>query len=1658
MGSPRLTFLLALFLLVCLVGFGQSSALNLTNFQVVSQTGTAASSTVTYRADLVNPGPALPGVAAVISSLDPFSVRVMPGQDTLQFAPVPASGRVTSSNTFTILVTGNKLFDSSKLQVSYQSMGGVPVANPGANQTSSVGSTVTLNGGGSTNPSGAGTLSYTWAFASVPTGSTAYIAHASNVIATFVVDTPGKYVIALTVSNGVAGTSANVTVSTAQTAPVANAGPNQTVNLGVTAVLNGSASTSVDGRALSYAWTLASKPAGSTAVLSGANTVAPTFVVDKAGSYTAQLSVNDGMASTPSTVTVATRTTAPVASAGPNQSVNPGSLVQLDGSGSTDANGLPITFLWSLLTSPAGSGAALGNATSVNPTFVADVSGIYVAQLIVNNGSLSSSPATVTITTHTAIAPTANAGTNQTVTTGNTVTLNGSGSDIKNLPLTYQWTLISKPAGSSAVLSNATLAKPSFVADVPGSYVAQLIVNNGVQSSAPATVTISTGCAQPQANAGANQSVGLGAKVVLDGSGSGDVCRDALTYSWTFTTLPTGSASTLTGASTVAPSFVPDVAGTYVAQLIVNNGVTNSNPATVTVTAASAPANAAILLPSSVPVAPGQVVPFNVALATGAPAGGVFVMLSSSDISVLTIAPASIYIGQGSLVPNRAPTVTGVNSGSATITASAYGLPSATQAVQVTSNATMSFSPATVTINGLTSQTLTLTLSGATLSGGVVSLTSSNPGVATVPASIAYPANTGSVSVAVTGVAAGSATITASTPNFASASAGVTVSLAPAGIVMPSNVSVAPGETVTFPVTMGSAAGSGGVFITLASSDTSKLIIAPATIFIAQGSTAPSRAPTVTGVSGGSATITATAFGLTSASELVQVSSGSTITLSPPSLTISGLATQNLSVILSSPAPSAGLTLSLSSSNPGVATVPASVSIGAFGSGATIPVTSVSAGSATITVTGLNYSAASAGVTVSSVVTQGIVLPANLTLAAGQTSSIPVTLASPAPSGGLYITLSSSDGSVATIAPSTILIPQGATVASRAVTLTGVNLGSALISASAYGFPTTSQMVQVSSGGVAGMSFSPTTVSITGTATQTLSLVLSSPAPSSGMSVNLTSSSPGVASVPATVSFGPNATLASVPVTGVTPGSATISASAPNFGNATSSIMVLSPAAITMPASSTVMVGQSMTLPVTLPSVAPAGGVNVALACSDKSKATVTASVFVPGGSTAPTTTAMINGLAAGTVNISAVASGYSASSALIQVLSSTAGTSFMVPSTVTVSAGSTQNLTLNLSGPAPAGLTASLSTTNASVASVPQTVTFGTGSTAAIVTVTGVATGSVTISANVSGFGNASASVTVSAAQLPAIVVPATITVGPGQSAALPVALTTAAPPQGVYISLASTDPSKATVTPTVFIGAGSITPSVQPQINGIGAGSVTINATAPDYQAGRAQVSVVASSGGSSYFSPATMTVYGTATQSMIMFLSSSLPTGATVHLTSSDPRIATVPAVIDIIPAYSSVIIPVTGVSAGTITITATTPGFGDATALVTVSTLQNLSIQWHGGCWQPATIYGTTGNFQAVDYALSSPTPVPLQGSLFYAANCDTSAGVDNMNDYGALTSSGHSVQGFSHHPDLIPSSAVFWIGPRTVDGQCAPGAPCSGCYNYNASTPLCSSLP
>jgi hypothetical protein len=166
--------------------------------------------------------------------------------------------------------------------------------------------------------------------------------------------------LALLVSSGCGGgggegldataASSQGACSNQATCPVANAGPDQKVPVGSVATLDGSGSLSKTPALLTYQWTLSSKPKTSTATLANATTVRPTITPDVAGTYSAKLVVNTGgLLSNADSVTIsaAVGDLAPIANAGPDRTVLPGTDVTLNGTGSHDPDGQPITtFAW----------------------------------------------------------------------------------------------------------------------------------------------------------------------------------------------------------------------------------------------------------------------------------------------------------------------------------------------------------------------------------------------------------------------------------------------------------------------------------------------------------------------------------------------------------------------------------------------------------------------------------------------------------------------------------------------------------------------------------------------------------------------------------------------------------------------------------------------------------------------------------------------------------------------------------------------------------------------------------------------------------------------------------------------------------------------------------------------------------------------------------------------------------------------------------------------------------------------------------------------------------------------------------------------------------------------------------------------------------------
>jgi hypothetical protein len=315
----------------------------------------------------------------------------------------------------------------------------------------------------------------------------------------------GTYVGTLTVNDGKVNSTAvtvSITAAVANVAPVANAGVAQNVVAGSVVTLDGSASSDANGDSLTYAWTLTSRPAGSTATLSSSTSAKPTFTTDMAGTYVGTLTVNDGKVNSTAvtvSITAAVANVAPVANAGVAQNVVAGSVVTLDGSTSSDANGFSLTYVWTLTAKPAGSTAALSSSTSAKPTFTADVAGTYVGTLTVNNGRSNSTSTTVSVTASVAsLTPTVTLVATTLGPVGQDVGIYGTNFIVGNTTINMGGlTLIATRVGSNSYLqfvvpTGATGSGPITVVTPNGSASSSEIFTVGVPSGTPTVTSVAT--------------------------------------------------------------------------------------------------------------------------------------------------------------------------------------------------------------------------------------------------------------------------------------------------------------------------------------------------------------------------------------------------------------------------------------------------------------------------------------------------------------------------------------------------------------------------------------------------------------------------------------------------------------------------------------------------------------------------------------------------------------------------------------------------------------------------------------------------------------------------------------------------------------------------------------------------------------------------------------------------------------------------------------------------------------------------------------------------------------------------------------------------------------------------------------------------------------
>ncbi len=370
--------------------------------------------------------------------------------------------------------------------------------------------------------------------------------------------------------------------------PVVNAGIDQTITLPTNSATMAGSATDPDGTISSHTWTQVSGPNTATITTPGSYTTTMTGLIQ--GTYLFQLSATDnsGATSTDNMQVVVNPAInqPPVANAGTDQNITlPTNSITQVGSGS-DPDGTISAYLWTKVSGP-------GSSTIVSPTQATTVinnlaAGTYIFNLRVtdNNGATASDQMTVIVNAAN-VPPTANAGTNQTITLPtNSVTLTGTGSDPDGTIASYLWTKISGPATFTIVSpGQATTNVTNLVA---GTYVFQLTVTDNQGAMASSTVQVLVNAAPPPnqppvVNAGTDKNITLPTNNITQIGTATDPDGTIASYSWSKISGP--ATFTIVTPTTSSTQITNLVAGTYVFQLTAtdNQGATGTDQMTVIV-------------------------------------------------------------------------------------------------------------------------------------------------------------------------------------------------------------------------------------------------------------------------------------------------------------------------------------------------------------------------------------------------------------------------------------------------------------------------------------------------------------------------------------------------------------------------------------------------------------------------------------------------------------------------------------------------------------------------------------------------------------------------------------------------------------------------------------------------------------------------------------------------------------------------------------------------------------------------------------------------------------------------------------------------------------------------------------------------------------------
>ncbi|TQV86827.1 PKD domain-containing protein [Aliikangiella coralliicola] len=374
--------------------------------------------------------------------------------------------------------------------------------------------------------------------------------------------------------------------------PTANAGSDMNVDEQSQAILSGAASNDSDGEIVRYIWkqTSGTQVTLSSDIIGEPSFTTPTLTESEVITFSLTVIDNEGGTATDTIdITVNPVNANPVANAGEDARVNEQTLVTLNGTTSNDSDGEITAYSWRQV---SGTGVTLSNLSASNPTFIAPTlteDEVLVFELTVtdNEGATSTDIVNITVNFVNA-APTANAGSDNSVNEQTQVSLNGSSSvDSDGEIASYAWVQLT---GTSVTLNNANTSNPNFVAPtltINETLTFELTVtdNEGATSSDTVEILVNFVNALPTANAGADLNVNEQTLVVLDGSASVDSDGSIVSYLWRQTSGPdiTLSETNVSEPSFMAPTLSTNETLTFELTVTDNEGATSSDTVEVTV-------------------------------------------------------------------------------------------------------------------------------------------------------------------------------------------------------------------------------------------------------------------------------------------------------------------------------------------------------------------------------------------------------------------------------------------------------------------------------------------------------------------------------------------------------------------------------------------------------------------------------------------------------------------------------------------------------------------------------------------------------------------------------------------------------------------------------------------------------------------------------------------------------------------------------------------------------------------------------------------------------------------------------------------------------------------------------------------------------------------